>query len=95
MQLLLLSHGQASVEGGFSVNKEIATSNLMKHDLIARRAIKDHVQSVGRLKQLFISRELLQSTQNAKHQCDAHLENQKAQKEAEKRCQTKTCGRKH
>ena len=41
--LLLLSHGQASVEWGFSVNKEIATSNLMEHNLIARRVIKDHV----------------------------------------------------
>ena len=50
--LLLLSHGQASVERGFSVNKEIATSNLMEHNLIAHRVIKDHAQSVGGLKQL-------------------------------------------
>ena len=63
--LLLLSHGQASVERGFFVNKEIATSNLMEHNLIARRVIKDHVQNVGGLKQLLISKELLQSAQNA------------------------------
>ena len=85
MQLLFLSHGQASVERGFSVNKEIATSNLMEHNLIARRVIKDHVQSVGGLKQLLISKELLQSAQNARHQYHAHLESQKAQKEVEKK----------
>ena len=89
-----MSHGQASVEWGFSVNKEIATSNLMEHNLIARRVIKAHVQSVGGLKQLLISKELLQSAQNARHQYHAHLESQKAQKEAGKRCQTNTCGRK-
>ena len=53
--------------------------------MIARRVIKDHVQSVGGLKQLLISKELLQSAQNAKHQYYAHLESQKAQKEAEKK----------
>ena len=83
--LLLLSHGQASVEREFSVNKEIATSNLMEHNLIARRVIKDHVQSVGVLKQLLISKELLQSVQNARHQYHAHFESQKAQKEVEKK----------
>ena len=56
--LLLLSHGQASVEWRFSVNKEITTSDLMEHNLIACRVIKDHVQSVGGLKQLLISKEL-------------------------------------
>ena len=41
--LLLLSHGQASAGWGFPVNKEITTSNLMVHNLIACRVIKDHV----------------------------------------------------
>ena len=83
--LLLLLHEQTSVEWGFFVNKEIATSDLMEHNLIAHRVIKDHVQSVGGLKQLLISKELLQSAQNARHQYHAHLESQKAQKEVEKK----------
>ena len=57
----------------------------MEHNLIAHRVIKDHVQSVGGLKQLLISKELLQSAQNARHQYHAHLESQKAQKEVEKK----------
>ena len=67
----------------------------MEHNLIAHRVIKDRVQSVGGLKQLLISKELLQSAQNARHQYHAHLESQKAQKEAGRKVSNKTCGRKH
>ena len=45
--LLLLSHGQASVERGFSVNKEIEVENLLKHSLVAQRTICDYVEAVG------------------------------------------------
>lgn len=44
--LLILSHGQATVERGFSVNKEVMVENLKEHSLIAQRVIHDHVQSV-------------------------------------------------
>ena len=37
--LLVLSHGQASVERGFSVNKEIEVENLHEHSLVAQRII--------------------------------------------------------
>ncbi|KAL8607717.1 hypothetical protein ACOMHN_039390 [Nucella lapillus] len=46
-QLLLLSHGQASVERGFSVNKELSVENLAKEALIARRQITQHVKKCG------------------------------------------------
>ena len=45
--LLLLSHGQASVELGFSVNKEIEVENLLKHSLVAQRTICDYVEAVS------------------------------------------------
>ena len=37
--LLLLSHGQASVERGFSVNKEVSVEHLAETSLIAQRTI--------------------------------------------------------
>ena len=46
-QLLLLSHGQATVEGSFSINKGVTTTNLSAQTLVARRAIIDHVHHVG------------------------------------------------
>lgn len=37
--LLLMSHGQATVERGFSVNKEVAVENLKERSFIAQRII--------------------------------------------------------
>ena len=84
--LLILSHGQASIERGFSVNKEVSTQNLSENSLIARRVIKDHIKSVGGLKGLVVSKELLQSAQVARQKYHTHLEAQKMEKEREKKC---------
>lgn len=43
--LLALSHGQATVERGFSSNKEVMVENLAQHSLVAHRVICDHVRS--------------------------------------------------
>lgn len=45
--LLVLSHGQASVERGFSINKELIVENQRERSLVAQRLIVDHVRSVG------------------------------------------------
>ena len=46
-QLLLLSHGQASVETGFSVNKQIERTNMCHKTFISERLVNDRVRSVG------------------------------------------------
>ena len=45
--ILILSHGQATVERGFSVDKEVEDENLKEHTLVAQRIVCDHVNSVG------------------------------------------------
>lgn len=45
--LLIISHGQATVERGFSFNKEAMNTNMKQHTLISRRLIIDHVQRVS------------------------------------------------
>jgi len=52
--LLLLSRGQASVERGFSVNKQVEIDNLTKDTFVAKRLICDHVIWVGGLKNIDI-----------------------------------------
>ena len=48
VQLLLVqSHGQASVERGFSVNKEHEVKNLANQSLVAQRLVCDHINPVG------------------------------------------------
>ena len=57
--LLVLSHGQASVESGFSVNKEIKIENLKEQSLEAQRLVCDRVKAVDGLLNIDISKPLL------------------------------------
>ena len=41
-----LSHGQASIERGFSINKSLLVENQKERSLIAQRVIHDHIRSV-------------------------------------------------
>ena len=59
--LLVLSHGQASVERGFSINKEAVVDNLSQRSTVARRVVCDHVRSVGAVLKVSITKELMQS----------------------------------
>ncbi|KAL0146888.1 hypothetical protein M9458_057827 [Cirrhinus mrigala] len=42
-KLLILSHGQATVERGFSINKEVETCNMDEQTVVAQRLICDHL----------------------------------------------------
>ena len=57
--LLLLLCGQASVECGFSVNKQVEMGNLTEDTFVAKCLICDHVISVGGLKNIDISNKAL------------------------------------
>ena len=46
-KLLLLSHGQATVERGFSINRQEEVENLVGESHIALRFIVDTVNSLG------------------------------------------------
>ena len=41
--ILTLSHGQASVEHGFSINKSILDVNMKPESIVARKCIQDHM----------------------------------------------------
>lgn len=41
--VLCLTHGQAAVERGFSINKQLLVPNLAEKSLIAQRIIRDHL----------------------------------------------------
>ena len=56
-ELLILSHGQATVERGFSVNRQVIIENMKEQTFIAQRTIHDHIQSIGGLGQLVVCRE--------------------------------------
>ena len=61
--VLLLSHGQATVERSFTINKSVTTENIGEHTLIARRAVSDHLHHVGGLQNVVITKEMIKSVQ--------------------------------
>lgn len=75
--VLVLSHGQASVERGFSINKEMVVENQKELSLVAQRLIVDHVRSVGGVTKVNITKELLMSAAGARQKYHAYLDEQK------------------
>ena len=80
-QLLLLSHGQATVERGFSVNKEASSDNISQLSLVARRQIINHVRKVGGVKNVPITHGLIMSASSARKKYFQHLEDQRKEQE--------------
>ena len=81
-QLLVLSHGQASVKRGFSVNKESSEYSLSKESLIAHRHTIQAVHEHGGPHKVPITKELLVECSSARSKYYQYLE-EKAQKKAE------------
>ena len=75
--LLLLSHGQASVERGFSVNRQIEVENMKDETYVARRHICDHVRAVGGIENVIVDKSLLLSVSAARQWYLTYLDNQK------------------
>ena len=76
--LLLLSHGQASVERGFSVNKQVEIANLNEDNFVAKRLICDHVTSMGGLKNIYTSNKaLLLAASSARRKYMDYLEDER------------------
>lgn len=79
-QILLLSHGQATVERGFSVKKELTVQNLQKEGLKARRHIQQAVKRAGGVTAVPITKELLSYASSAYSKYQAFLEHQKRER---------------
>ena len=70
---LLLSHGQATIERGFSVNKEVIVENQQTKSLIARRLIKDHIIQAGGILQVNITKQMMISVRSARSRYHQYL----------------------
>ena len=81
--LLIISHGQASVERGFSINQQVEIDNLDESSFVAQRLICDHVNSVGGIKNIdHNNKKLLASASSARQKYYAYLEDEKKKKES-------------
>ena len=84
-KMLLISHGQATVERGFSVNKQAVEVNQSEESLIARRIIKDHISFIGGMKNVEVPEPMLASCSQARQRYMAHLDEKKRQEALQKR----------
>ena len=78
--VLTLSHGQAEVECGFSLNKEVTVENLLEGDLVARRLPRQFVNR-KKVSCIVVSKEILVSCGRAWQKYSEAMELKK--KEAE------------
>nr|CAD7434566.1 unnamed protein product [Timema monikensis] len=87
---LVLSHGNATVEGGFSVNKSLLVENMHEKTVTAQRHIHDEIQEAGGIKNIHISKKMLDYMRGARRRYHEYLEMKKQErseedKKAEKR----------
>ena len=83
MQLILtLSHGQARVERGFSVNKDVLAPNLKGTSLVGMRLVHSSVQAAKCKVADFVANDaLLSSCAHAKNRYQMYLMERKAEQE--------------
>lgn len=85
-KLLLLSHGQATVERGFSINRQMEVENLVGETYVALRFIVDTVNSLGgNVLDVPMTPELMSSVQSAHRRYKASLEQKRKEQANEER----------
>lgn len=81
--ILCLSHGNAAVERGFSVNKECLVENLKEDSLIAQRLVHDAVLAAGGVEKVLITDKMLQMVRNSYSVFREELQKKKAERRVE------------
>ncbi|KAL2085046.1 hypothetical protein ACEWY4_020564 [Coilia grayii] len=81
-KLLLLSHGQATVERGFLINKEVESDNLQEDTVVTRRLLCDYIIQHGGVTQVPLSKPLLANVARARTRYRVHLEMERKKREA-------------
>jgi hypothetical protein len=83
--LLILSHGNASVESGFSINTQMLVENMHEESLVGQRQVFDAVKAAGGILSVEIAKRMLQYVRLARSRYHEALEKKKAEKANEKR----------
>ncbi|KAJ8403281.1 hypothetical protein AAFF_G00354980 [Aldrovandia affinis] len=81
-KLLTISHGQASVERGYSVNKELLIENMQEKSLVALRKVHDAVELTD-LMELALTPKLKQNLKAARTRYHQYLDDRKNEKHRE------------
>ena len=87
---MILSHANARVETGFSINAEILSPNMLEESIITERIVYQTLNKMGVPTKVIIDPELLKTVEDSHRQYAAAQELKKQQQsEAQKRVQEK------
>ena len=65
-----MSHGNASVDSGFSVNGDIILPNMLAETIVAQRIVYENVRKAGGPTHVIITPEMIKIMRNAHKQYD-------------------------
>ena len=82
---LVFSHGNATVESGFLINKNLLVGNLHEHSLIAQRIVENAIRSYENIKNVPITQAMLKNIRAAHRRYEDSLKNSKNLKKEEKK----------
>ncbi|XP_041840361.1 uncharacterized protein LOC121639268 [Melanotaenia boesemani] len=83
-KLLLLSHGQATVERGFSINKQVEMYNMNEDTVVSQRLICDYVRTCGGVVKVPLTKELLNECSSARNRYRMFLDDERKKREKTK-----------
>lgn len=75
--LMVLSHGQASVERGFSINKAIEVENLKQESYIAQRLIFENCSKQSEIHNVIITKEMRKYVTHSRQKYMGYLEEER------------------
>ena len=88
--MLVISHGQADIERGFSVNKDIANDNMNEKSFVAHRRVYHGVTSSGyELHEIPVTKEMLTLCKQSRQKYHEYREHQKKLKQLTKQDEEK------
>ena len=85
--LFVLSHGQASVERGFSINKQVLTDNLQEKSLISLRTIADNIAHAGGSSKIGITKPMIAFASSARTRYKDYLDQQSLEEEKKQKAE--------
>ena len=83
--VLVLSHGNARVESGFSINDDILLPNMLAETTVTQRIVHDAVQKAGGPTKVAITSELMKMVKNSHRTYTAAKDEKKQKSDARKR----------
>ena len=84
---LILYHGQATIERGFSINKQLLVENMKPKSLVALRRIEDHMKySEQSPETIKVPNKMIRSVKEAHSCCQSEIASRKKRRKIHKNC---------